>query len=139
VPLHYGRGKPPMGSVRPFPRRLSPLEQSDVALGGEGVSRVSQSSVQSQAEALFERGVQMAEEAAPRTGSNVLGPYVYDAAEEFPTFVKRAMDRARQMVTRNQKQAGRPLSPAMWERPAPLSDDWLQWRRASPDATLPVR
>lgn len=121
---------------RPFPRRLSALERSDTALGGHQVGRVSQSSVQSQAEALYERGVALAE----GEGAKRVGPYVHDAAAEFPTFTQRGLDRARQMVLRGTKQQRLTTGPVMWEKPAEMEEmkKWLSaLSRVSPDATMP--
>ena len=75
---------------RPFPRRLSPLEKSDTALGGDMVGRVTQTTPSSQAATILERA-----ESAGLPTQQVAG--------DFPTFTNRGSQRAWQQQGRIRK------------------------------------
>jgi hypothetical protein len=112
---------------RPFPRRLSALEKSDTALGGDLVNRVSQTTPGSQGRAILEDAINR----TPPGEALSVGR----SSGSFPTFTKRGGDRAQQMAGRYKTQSvRRPMSESMARNTDPRGSSteagYQEWLRS---------
>jgi hypothetical protein len=92
---------------RPFPRRLTPLERSDTALGGDLVGRVSQTTPGSQGRAILESAINR----TPAGEAVSVGR----SSGSFPTFTNRGGKRAEQMGGRYNRAREQPVDPKKWD------------------------